>query len=113
MQTDHADPYLDLVPEIHREPDPLIEGAKLLFVRKVKLFELAGQRSMDDRIVYDISVKPKSRLETAFVGRVAVLDEEFGLLEVDLTPVETITSSIPIPIFEYWLPRMFAQAFTG
>ena len=61
---------------------------------------LVGQRRMDDRVVYDISLKPRSRLQTAFVGKVAVLDEEFGLLEVELVPVETITASIPMPIFE-------------
>lgn len=63
-------------------------------------FELVGKRSMDDRKVFDISFEPKSRLQTAFVGQLAILDEEFGMLEVELAPVENITASIPIPIFE-------------
>ena len=63
-------------------------------------FELVGQRSMDDKKVFDISMRPKSKLQTAFVGKLAVLDQEFGMLEVELAPVENITASIPIPIFE-------------
>mgnify|MGYP003733104613 CR=1 FL=1 len=63
-------------------------------------FELVGQRSMDDKKVFDITFKPKSKLQTAFVGKLAILDEEFGMLEVGLVPVENITASIPIPIFE-------------
>jgi hypothetical protein len=63
-------------------------------------FELVGQRSMDDKKVFDITFRPKSKLQTAFIGKLAVLDEEFGLLEVELVPVENIIASIPIPIFE-------------
>jgi len=63
-------------------------------------FEIVGQRQMDDKIVYDISVRPKSRLQAAFVGKIAILDEKFGMLEAELRPVKSITTSIPIPIFE-------------
>ncbi len=63
-------------------------------------FELIGQRQMDEKTVYDISVTPKSGLQTALVGKVAVLDGEFGVLEAELSPVASITESIPVPIVE-------------
>ena len=63
-------------------------------------FEIVGKRQMDDKIVYDISVRPKSRLQAAFVGRIAILDEEFGMLEAELQPVKAISTSIPIPLIE-------------
>ncbi len=59
-------------------------------------FVLTGRRKMDDRIVYDIDVKPKHRLKTAFVGRVAVLDSVYALLEVELTPNQTFLFPPPI-----------------
>ena len=64
-------------------------------------FKVTGQRYLDDRIVYDISVRPRNKLQTAFEGRVAVLDEEFALLEVELSPNRsTLVSALPVPIVD-------------
>ena len=54
-------------------------------------FHLIGQRYLDDKVVFDISVEPKNKLQAAFVGRVAVLDEDFALLEVELAPNRATT----------------------
>ena len=59
-------------------------------------FVLAGQRKMDDRIIYDIDVRPKHRLKTAFQGRVAVLDSAYALVEVELTPNQAFLFPPPI-----------------
>ena len=59
-------------------------------------FVLAGRRKMDDRIIYDIDVRPKHRLETAFEGRVAVLDSAYALVEVELTPNQAFLFPPPI-----------------
>jgi hypothetical protein len=80
-------------------------------------FRLEGQRKRDEKIVYDISVKPKSKLQPTFRGKIAVLDEEFAMLEVDLGPSEAVLFPPPIQDFnlhykqqyhnfgtEYWLP---------
>lgn len=47
-------------------------------------FRLAGIRSLDDRKVFDIDVIPRSRLQPLFSGRIAVLDGDFAILEVNL-----------------------------
>jgi hypothetical protein len=80
-------------------------------------FKLEGQRKRDDKIVFDISVKPKSKLQCAFVGRIAVLDEEFAMLEVELQPSEAVMFPPPVQHWElnyqqqydnfgdqYWVP---------
>lgn len=83
-------------------------------------FELEGYRNLDDQVVYDITVRPKNRLKSAFVGRVSVLDEVYALLEVELRPGEAFIFPPPIDHFyvtyqqqfsnyggEYWLPVDF------
>jgi hypothetical protein len=80
-------------------------------------FHLEGQRQRDNRVVYDISVKPKGKLQPTFVGHVAVLDSVFALLEVDLKPGEAVLFPPPIQKLDlhyrqqfnnfgtaYWLP---------
>ena len=51
-------------------------------------FSLQGTRLMDDRLVYDIAVAPKSRLSIAFAGKISILADECALLEVALEPGE-------------------------
>lgn len=83
-------------------------------------FRLEGFRSIDGKTVYDISVKPKNRFKSAFEGRVAVLDEEYALLEVELRPSEAFLFPPPIDTYdvtyrqqfsnfggEFWLPVDF------
>jgi hypothetical protein len=80
-------------------------------------FQLEGQRRRDKQIIYDISVRPKSKLQPTFVGKIAVLDSAFALLEVDLTPSDAVLFPTPIKDFsiryiqqfnnfgtDYWLP---------
>lgn len=80
-------------------------------------FRLIGQRKRDEKIVYDISVTPKSKLQPTFSGTIAVLDEDFAMLEVDLRPSEAVLFPPPIQNFnlhyqqqfhnfgtEHWLP---------
>ncbi|MFH1567860.1 MAG: DUF5686 family protein, partial [Gemmatimonadota bacterium] len=76
-------------------------------------FRLVGRRLVDDRIVYDIEVRPKSRLQMAFTGRVAVLDGDYALLEADLTPSRaSLASAMPIPLIERF-DVGFRQQFRG
>ena len=80
-------------------------------------FKLIKYRKLDDKIVFDISVKPKNKLETAFIGTISIIDEDYALLEVDLKPSESMIFPIPIRDFklhfkqqynfygnQFWLP---------
>ena len=76
-------------------------------------FRLMGRRYLDDRVVFDISVEPKSRLATAFAGRVSVLDGVFALLEVELAPSRSaMASAVPLPVVER-LDLAWRQQFRG
>lgn len=72
-------------------------------------FKLEGRRYLDDKIVYDISLTPKSKFQAAFVGHISVLDEEYALLKVDLKPSESIM--FPPPIHEWNL--FYQQQFSN
>ncbi|OGB60605.1 MAG: hypothetical protein A2Y94_03075 [Caldithrix sp. RBG_13_44_9] len=80
-------------------------------------FHLEGKRQRDNQLVYDISVEPRNKLQPMFIGKIAVLDQDFALLEVDLKPNEAVLFPPPIENFnlgyqqqfnnfgtKYWIP---------
>ena len=72
-------------------------------------FVLTGRRKMDDRIIYDIDVKPKHSLKTAFNGRVAVLDSVYALVEVELTPNRAFLFPPPVREFTIAMRQQFSN----
>ncbi len=72
-------------------------------------FKLTGQRMRDDDIVYDIEVIPTSRLQPTFTGHIAVIDEEYALLEVDLKPNDTILFPPPIQSWNLYYKQQFSN----
>ena len=72
-------------------------------------FVLTGRRKMDEHIIYDIDVKPKHSLKTAFNGRVAVLDSVYALVEVELTPNRAFLFPPPIREFTIALRQQFSN----
>ena len=76
-------------------------------------FRLLGRRYLDDRVVFDISVEPRNRLQSALAGRVSVLDGEFALLEAELAPSRaSVTSVVPLPVIE-GMDVVWRQQFRG
>ncbi|MDP6038034.1 MAG: DUF5686 family protein, partial [Candidatus Latescibacteria bacterium] len=72
-------------------------------------FKLKGRRRIDDQIIYDIEVKPKHGLKTAFTGRVAVLDSMYALLEVELAPNRAFLFPPPIRQFTITMRQQFSN----
>ena len=72
-------------------------------------FRLIGTRKIDESIIYDISLAPKSKLQPLFVGTISVLDEEYAMINVDLKPGDSIL--FPMPIND--LKMSFAQQFSN
>jgi|GEM_PF-779274 len=62
-------------------------------------FTLGGLRSIDGKRVYDIYFGPHSGHDTALIGHVSVLDEEYVLLEVTARP--SPDNVLPAPIKEW------------
>lgn len=64
-------------------------------------FELVGRRLVDDKVVFDIDMRPKHKPEAAYVGRLSVIDRDFALIEAQLSPSRAILeAALPIPLFE-------------
>ncbi len=72
-------------------------------------FKLIDRRHRDDKVVYIISVKPKGKLQPTFVGEISVLDEEYALLQVDLTPNEYIIFPMPIQSWSLAYKQQFSN----
>ena len=70
-------------------------------------FRLTDQRMRDDRIVYDISVTPKKRLQPSFVGTLAVLDGEYAMIAVDVQPSEAVMFPPPLNNFDIGLHQQY------
>jgi hypothetical protein len=70
-------------------------------------FKLIKYRMLDEKVVFDIAVKPKNRLETAFIGTISVIDEDYALLEVDLKPSDAVIFPIPIRDFQLHFKQQY------
>ncbi|WP_171032894.1 DUF5686 and carboxypeptidase-like regulatory domain-containing protein [Fodinibius saliphilus] len=80
-------------------------------------FELIDQTSLDNQTVFEIKVTPKRKLQPLFKGMVYVIDKEYALAEVDLTPNDVVSFPFPVKSFnlayeqqfnnfgkDFWLP---------
>ncbi len=47
-------------------------------------FSLSGRHAMDGRIIYEIHIAPKGRLQPLFEGEIAIQDSTFALIAVEL-----------------------------
>lgn len=71
--------------------------------------KLVGERLLDDKIVFDISIRPKNKLRPTFVGTISVLDEVFALLSVDLKPGPAVLFPPPINNWEFHYRQQFSN----
>jgi len=72
-------------------------------------FKLAGQKSLDGKTVFDISVIPKSKLQPTFVGHIFVLDEVYALIKVELKPSKSIILQPPIQGYTLHFKQQFSS----
>ena len=72
-------------------------------------FKLEGFRQIDDQTVFDISVRPKRRLQPTFEGHIAILDEDYAMIEADLRPGESVMFPPPIQEFGLWYKQQFSN----
>lgn len=72
-------------------------------------FTLDSTRAIDGQRVYDIGVRPDGRLRSAFVGRVAVLDSAYAVLEADLRPNRSFVFPPPVRNYRVELKQQFSN----
>ncbi len=59
-------------------------------------FKLKDYRYQDNKLIYDIEVIPKRKLQPTFVGTVSVLNKEYALVAVDLKPGSSVFFPPPV-----------------
>lgn len=71
-------------------------------------FTLSRRRALDDKLVYDLYVAPKTALHPTFVGRLSVLDSAFAVLEAELRPARHVAFAPPVVAWDVFYTQQFA-----
>jgi len=72
-------------------------------------FTLEDMQSIDDQVVYEISVGSKRQFQPLFEGTIFVLGEEYALLEVDLKPNAVVVFPPPVQDFDLSYSQQFSN----
>ncbi|MFC1489877.1 DUF5686 family protein [Candidatus Latescibacterota bacterium] len=72
-------------------------------------FKIIEQKFLDNKTVYVMSVEPKSKLQPLFRGTVSILDEDFAMIDLDLTPNEAAIYPVPISGLEFSVKQQFSN----
>ncbi len=75
---------------------------------KIYDFTLGGYHEQDGQRIYDIYFSPHSGLSTAFVGHIAVLDEEYVLLKAQMRPSPDNVMPAPVQDWDVFYEQQFA-----
>ena len=70
-------------------------------------FKLESQRVLDDKIIFDIRVSPRTKLQPAFEGKISIMDEVFAMIEVDLKPGDAFIFPQPIKEWNVYYKQQF------
>ncbi|MDE2955787.1 MAG: carboxypeptidase-like regulatory domain-containing protein [Bacteroidota bacterium] len=73
------------------------------------IFTFAGRRQMGSRYVYDMYVAPRTNLEATLIGRLAVLDSAYVLLEADLKPADHVVFGADVRTWDLFYRQQFAE----
>ena len=72
-------------------------------------FSLQDVGMQDGKLLYTLEVTPKRTLQPLFQGVIKVLDEDFALLEADLTPNDVVRFPPPIQDFSLSYRQQFSN----
>lgn len=68
----------------------------------------AGRRTVDGRIIYDLYLAPKDLVRATFVGRLAILDSVFALVEAAVRPARHVVYPAGTSMWEVTYRQHFA-----
>lgn len=72
-------------------------------------FELVAFSKMDNRVVYEIKVSPKRKLQPLFEGTIYVLDIDYALISVKLKPNSVVVFPKPVQDFDMYYEQQFSN----
>jgi hypothetical protein len=64
-----------------RFPAPLCSFANSFYN-----YEILTKKRLDDKIIYEMTIKPKSDASPGFIGKISIIDGSYELIEADLRP---------------------------
>lgn len=72
-------------------------------------FELVDFSKIDDKVIFEIDVSPKRKLQPLFVGTIFVQDEDYALISVRLKPNDVIVFPPPVQEFDMYYEQQFSN----
>lgn len=114
-----ADTGDDFLPTVSHFPNfyqENIEVAKFKMINvlhsdalKYYHFELIGERIINDKILYDITVNPKTKLQPVFKGKISVIVPDYAMVDIDLETAEHIIYPMPMKDVYYHFKQQFSN----
>ena len=88
---------LKSVPNFYDDEIP-VQGARIIGPTHPETlnfyhFQLVKKQYNGKQIIYEVSVKPKTKLQPTFTGRLFILDETFAILRAELKPSHILSSA--------------------
>lgn len=75
-------------------------------------FELVNFSKIDDRVIYEIDVTTKRKLQPLFEGTIFVQDKDYAMIAVRLKPNDVIVFPPPVQEFDMYYEQQFSN-FAG
>ena len=76
---------------------------------KLYKFQLTGERNLDDNILYEISVNPRTRFQPVFKGKIFVQFPDYSLVGVDLETADHIIYPPPYKDVHFHFKQQFSN----
>jgi len=72
-------------------------------------FQLTGERVLDDKILYEISVNPKTKYQPVFKGKIFVMFPDYSLVGIDLETADHIIYPPPYKDVYFYFKQQFSN----
>jgi len=72
-------------------------------------FKLVGERIINDKILYEITVSPKTKLQPVFKGKISILVPDYAMVGIDLETADHIIYPMPIQDVYYHFTQQFSN----
>ncbi|MEM8558787.1 MAG: carboxypeptidase regulatory-like domain-containing protein, partial [Bacteroidota bacterium] len=109
--------YADIVPvpDFYLDDEVVLDGFRFIGpthpdALDVYDFRVGDRIEKDGRVLWEVSVRPRSALASAFEGRLRVVDSVFVLAEAELRPSVTLKKEPPVEAWAATYRQTFAPA---
>ncbi|MCG8374245.1 MAG: DUF5686 and carboxypeptidase regulatory-like domain-containing protein [Balneolales bacterium] len=72
-------------------------------------FELVDFSKIDEKVIFEIEVTPRRKLQPLFEGTIYVMDEEYAMISVRLKPNSVVVFPAPVQEFNMYYEQQFSN----